>query len=106
MALLGAMCSTKKDDVLDHVNQMNNRGETPIWQTTPKRQSELFAQYHQTGDIDDFCEKYPTDTHKIDITKKVLHTTRCSKISTTNIIVDARIINAKTTGLALCECCK
>jgi len=104
---LGYIASTKQGSVLEQItNEMPKYGKHPICQTSIRRHNKLYnkGDYNYI-DCVNFTDKHIA-RHVIDLATRTLHTKKCKKVVELTDTVEARIVNAKTTGLTLCECCK
>ena len=95
-----AVCSIKKNDVIECVKAIGNGSCEVIMQTTNRRYTEL---NNKTQDVPGFSKRHAAK-HIVDMDAKTLHTMKCKKAG--KRVVKARIINKIATGLVVCKCCK
>lgn len=100
------MCSVKKDDVKQHVVIMKQSGNynanSVVIQTSVKKVTTLENSTTMNDDIMKFVNKLKF-SHRIDIENGRVHVAECEQGETG---IKARLINLKSTGLNICECCK
>ena len=102
-----SICSLDKNDVLNSIVAMKQRGyRGPIIQTSKTDYERL--KYQKDG-VRDFADGLLARSPLlIDLSTNTLHIESCTKISSRNRAVDlvsCYIIDPNTTGLNLCSCC-
>lgn len=102
-----SICSLNKNDVLNSIVAMKQRGyRGPIVQTSGNDYERL--KYQRDG-VRDFVDKLlARSVLLIDLSTNTLHVQSCNKITSTDPAVDlvhCHIIDPNTTGLNLCSCC-
>lgn len=103
-----SICSLNKNDVLNSIIAMKQRGyRGPIVQTNNYDYERL--RYQKNG-VRDFADKLLADSRmQIDLRTNTLHVQSCDKIDPSHHAVElvpCHIIDPVTTGLKICSCCE
>jgi len=97
-----AICSTKKDDVLNCVVKMVKEDQDgPIFQFGAAKYKEL--ERDQSKVIKSYRKVVNDTRHVINLKTKKIHKKGCRYIGKNT--VDARLVNIKSTGLKTCSKC-
>ena len=102
-----SICSLDKNDVLNSIVAMKQRGyRGPIIQTSNSDYERL--KYQKNG-VRDFADKLlARSILLIELSTNTIHVQSCSKISSKNRDIDlvsCYIIDPNSTGLNVCSCC-
>ena len=103
-----SICSLDKNDVLNSIVAMKQRGyRGPIIQTS---KTDYERHKYQKDGVRDFADRLlARSILLVDLSTNTLHVRSCDKISSTNReldLVPCHIIDPNTTGLNLCSCCQ
>lgn len=103
-----SICSLNKNDVLNSIIAMKQRGyRGPIVQTSNNDYERL--RYQKDG-VHDFADKLlASSSLQIDLLTNTLHIQSCDKINADNKeveLVRCHIIDPSSTGLKICSCCR
>ena len=103
-----SICSLDKNDVLNSIIAMKQRGyRGPVVQTSKNDYERL--RYQKNG-VRDFADKLlATSSMQINLLTNTLHSQSCDKISSPGNdveLVRCHIIDPNSTGLKICPCCR
>ena len=103
-----SICSLDKNDVLNSIIAMKQRGyRGPVVQTSKNDYERL--RYQKNGVRDFVDQLLATSSMQINLLTNTLHIQSCDKINPPNNdveLVRCHIIDPNSTGLKICPCCR